>query len=336
MLKQFTFLLIVISFIIPNTSEARHNRGNYFGIDRSDLDNDIVEDFAVPILFGFDALFENYGDPRDGGSRSHEGQDIFAPKGAPIVSPTEAIVTSVGTGDSAGKYVYTANPGGESFRYMHLDEIADLKRGDKLAVGDFIGTVGDTGNAPDGVYHLHFEVRDSDGATDPFPRLTETFTLKEKMSFMDDVIDKYDGDEDDYAEYLVKTFNSDFKAGLRAGYDLPDEIIEALEDIGIVSEAKAEDKLANTLGTIPVALTTELKTGDNNVLVSLLQIYLIYTTEGVARNNLKAAGPTGYYGSITAAAVRAYQADRDVSETGVYDAKTRTEMLDHDVSLNLN
>ena len=105
-----------------------------------------------------------------------------APQGTPVVSPTEAVVTGVGVGASSGKYVYTANPGGESFRYMHLDTMADIERGDKLSVGDFIGTVGDTGNAPDGVYHLHFEVKNlKNEAIDPNERLGGApFTIKNK------------------------------------------------------------------------------------------------------------------------------------------------------------
>lgn len=337
-MKKLLSIALIATFILPTAAEASHRYGSRGGysVDRSSLDNDIVKTFAVPILFGFDKLFENFGDPRDGGARTHEGQDIFAPKGTPIVSPTKAIVISTGTGDSAGKYVYTANPGGETFRYMHLDEVANINRGDKLDVGDLIGTVGDTGNAPDGVYHLHFEVRDSSGATDPYPRLEETFTLKEKMSFMDNVINKYDGDEDEYAAFLVSEFTTEFKAGLKAGYDLPGEIVDALEDIGIVSAAKAEEKLETTLAAIPNALAVELSIGNTGVLVSLLQIYLIYTTEGPERNALKAAGPTGYYGSVTAAAIRAFQADADIPETGVYDSKTRVEMRDADVSLNVN
>ncbi|MEZ4200795.1 MAG: M23 family metallopeptidase [Candidatus Paceibacterota bacterium] len=110
--------------------------------------------------------------------------------GTPIVSPTEAIVVRTGTGPSAGRYVYTANPGGETC-YMHLDSIADIDRGDVLKPGDLVGTV-DTGNAPDGVYHLHFEIRDDDNAH--LIRMNESlipFTLKEKASFLEDILKKW-------------------------------------------------------------------------------------------------------------------------------------------------
>lgn len=333
MYKRVIVLCVVLSFLVPQYSEARHR---YRSIDRDKLDEDVVETFAIPVLFERIELSENFGDPRDGGTRLHEGLDIFARKGTPIVSPTEAIVISTGKGDSAGNYVYTANPGGETFRYMHLDSIADIDPGDELDIGDLIGTVGDTGNAPDGVYHLHLEVRDEDNeATDPFPRLTKVFTNQERMSFVDNILDTVDEDKDDYAAFLVTTFTDDFKAGLRAGYRLPEEIVEALEDIGIVSTVRAEEQLAETLAQIPQALVIELSPGDNSLLVSLLQVYLIYTTEGPAREALKSAGPTGYYGTITANAVSAYQTTHGLTATGMYDADTRSNMTKQDVRLNL-
>src|SRR5690606_7842118 len=54
-----------------------------------DLDNDPVKKMAIPILFGVTVsdLAPNFGDPRDGGGRTHEGLDIMAPEGTPIVSP---------------------------------------------------------------------------------------------------------------------------------------------------------------------------------------------------------------------------------------------------------
>lgn len=90
------------------------------------LDSEPVQDLPIPVLLGVAVsdLYPNFGDPRDGGTRTHEGEDIMAPKDDYIVSPTDAVVTSVGTGESAGNYVYTANPGSETFAYMHLDKFA--------------------------------------------------------------------------------------------------------------------------------------------------------------------------------------------------------------------
>lgn len=150
----------------------------------SKLDDDPVEELPIPVLLGVATrnLSKNFGDARDGGARTHEGLDIMAPMGALVASPTEAVVTRTGEGGSAGIYVYTANPGGETFVYMHLMAIADgVKAGTKLEAGDIIGYVGDTGNAKGGAPHLHFEIRDGREAIDPYPRLAREFTLEERI-----------------------------------------------------------------------------------------------------------------------------------------------------------
>lgn len=332
MCKKTISLVLLAMFFLPSVSLARHT-SNYSRVDTSDLDDDQVEEIPIPVLFGvnYDNLTPDFGDPRGGGTRTHEGQDMLAPQGTPIVSPTEAVVIRTGKGDSAGNYVYTANPGGEVFRYMHLDDIADIDRGDELDVGDFIGTVGDTGNAPDGVYHLHLEIRDEDNqATDPYPRMTDEFTLKEKMSFMRNILQNYSRSaRDDYAEFLVETFPSEFREALNKKYNLPDEIEEALEDAGVHSTADLQEQLNSLIATIPTLLTKELRNGDSGASVTLLQFFLIYASSGQAHDQLVLAGPTGYFGSITEAALLEYQADNELELVGVYDSSTRTEMMEY-------
>ncbi len=314
---------MTLFLIQPFEAMARHN--DYEGVNRSGLDRDIVETMPLPILFGltYGQIRSDFGEPRGDGTRSHEGQDMLAQKGTPLVSPTEAIVIRTGEGDSAGKYVYTANPGGETFRYMHLDTIADLDSGDRLSPGDFIGTVGDTGNAPDGVYHLHFEIRDEDNeATDPYPRLTDTFTLEEKMETLPDIFAKIRNDAD-YAEFLVATFPDDFKRAVREGYDLPRVITTALKETGVVANTDKEQALAVLIATIPSVLTPDIKVGDQGAVVALLQLYVIFTGTGPARDRLAAAGATGYFGPTTAAAVAELQVATDEEPTGVFNTQTK-------------
>ncbi len=326
---------MLLTVALPFQSEARHRVG---GVDISSLDEEIVEDIYIPILFGMsvDDIIPDFGQPRGGGTRSHEGQDMMAPRGTPIVSPTEAIVIATGDGDSSGKYVYTANPGGETFRYMHLDKIANLDRGDKLKAGDYIGTVGDTGNAPDGAYHLHLEIRDEDNEPlDPAERLTKDFTIKQKIGFLADLFVDVRDDED-VAEFLVETFPSEFSKALQEKYDLPDDIDNVLEEMGFKAQLSSLDKLSKLMEVIPVALQSEIKEGDSGTQVQLLQIYLIYTTDSSARDILLQSGPTGFYGSRTSDAVRAYQEEQNIPETGVYDTKTRATMMKHSAVLNIN
>jgi hypothetical protein len=321
---------LLILLVLPNLSEARRD------VDRDDLDDDKETDIPVPVLFfPLEDIVPDFGAPRGGGTRTHEGQDFLAPEGTPIVSPTKAIVIGTGVWRGGGNYVQTANPRGETFRYMHLDYVANLDRGDRLDPGDFIGTVGDTGNAPDGAYHLHFEMLDEDGdPQDPHPRITKEFSLRQQMSFLRDIFREIRND-DEYARFLVDTYPTEFRTAYEEGWNLPREIDEELEDLDIEAELDSEQALRSVLGQIPALVQSGLTTGDNGVLVSLLQLYLIYSSDGPARDRLAAAGPTGYYGSITANAVREFQETKDIPETGVYDSRTRGQMLERVIVLNL-
>jgi murein DD-endopeptidase MepM/ murein hydrolase activator NlpD len=99
-----------------------------------------------------------YGDPRDGGKRKHEGVDIFAPKGTPVVAPTDGVVTSVGNSPLGGKTVWMNDvKRGHAYYFAHLDSQI-VRRGMKIKQGDAIGLVGNTGNAKNTPSHLHFGV----------------------------------------------------------------------------------------------------------------------------------------------------------------------------------
>lgn len=195
-------MLLLSLMLAPAAAYASHDdedsyrsyRGGYTSSMRraiAKLDDDRVDDLPIPV-FGvrLASIYPDFGDPRDGGARSHQGQDILAPLGSFVVSPTEAVVIRTGKGTTEGNYVYTAGPGGETFAYMHLDRVATgVKAGTVLAPGDLIGFVGDTGNAKGGPAHLHFEVRDEDrDHLDPYPRLTGAFTKEETISMLTDII----------------------------------------------------------------------------------------------------------------------------------------------------
>ncbi len=115
--------------------------------------------------------------------RTHEGQDIPAPAGSTVVSPTEAVVIQVGVAAREGIYVVTANPGNETFVYMHLDRAAPgVTAGAELGQSALVGYVGTSGNAAGGPPMLHFEIRDKDGApTDPYPRLAGRLVVKKAL-----------------------------------------------------------------------------------------------------------------------------------------------------------
>lgn len=328
-MNRFLLVLLALGVCLPGTLYADHrsgtNEGQGYSSDQirqwwgdsrrtrdaiNDLDDDRVDEIAIPVLFGItlDGLEDNFGDPRGGGTRLHEGLDMNAPEGAPIVTPTEAVVLRVGEGSSSGKYVYTANPGGETFVYMHLSEIAEgLRSGDELDEGDLIGLVGDTGNAAPGAYHLHFEMRDG-GAQDPLPRITKEYDLEEKIEFLERALGDVD-DREDFVEFIVATYLGELLTAEAAGIDLPRDIKDQLGNLDITGDVEDID--------------TTLRVGSSGDAVVALQRYLIQLNLGSAATRLSAAGATGYYGAITEAAVLEYQDWADLAETGVYDRATR-------------
>lgn len=195
--KRIRFFALFLSLVIVFGPIPVSASGGYITLTRSlqkklnALDDNKVKNIPLPILFGvkLTSLTPNFGDARGGGERSHEGLDIMAAKGLPVVSPTEAVVLRTGTGPSSGKYVTTMNPGDETFIYMHLNEIS-VNEGDVLKVGDLIGFVGNTGNAAGGASHLHFEIRDAKRKpVDPFPRITKELSKEERTRSLTSVIE---------------------------------------------------------------------------------------------------------------------------------------------------
>ena len=104
------------------------------------------------------------------GARRHEGIDIFAPKGTPVVSTTMGLVTRVGTNRLGGQIVGVLGPGFEWHYYAHLSGFAAVREGDLVRPGDLLGYVGDTGNARGTPPHLHYGLYRG-GALNPYPRL---------------------------------------------------------------------------------------------------------------------------------------------------------------------
>jgi murein DD-endopeptidase MepM/ murein hydrolase activator NlpD/SH3-like domain-containing protein len=115
-----------------------------------------------------------WGDPRDGDARKHEGVDVFANRGTPVVAASRGRVRRVGNNRLGGKVVWLANNEyGHSQYYAHLDSQL-VSVGQLVDVGDTIGLVGNSGNAITTAPHLHFGIyRSGRGAVDPFPFLQE-------------------------------------------------------------------------------------------------------------------------------------------------------------------
>lgn len=129
-------------------------------------------DFACPVD-GPVRFVNDWGFPRSGG-RSHEGTDVFAERGTPIVAMADAVVQRVSLADAGlGGRTVTYEVDGHRVYNAHLDTVADgLQVGDPLEAGQKIGTVGTSGNARTTPPHNHVGLYLPDGApVNPYPIL---------------------------------------------------------------------------------------------------------------------------------------------------------------------
>jgi murein DD-endopeptidase MepM/ murein hydrolase activator NlpD len=109
---------------------------------------------------------DSWGDPRSGGRR-HEGVDMEAARGTPVVAVRSGAAEFKRSG-LGGNAVWLVTPAGERFYYAHLDAWEGDSR--EVIAGEIIGYVGQTGNAAGD--HLHFEARLGDTPTNPYPLVT--------------------------------------------------------------------------------------------------------------------------------------------------------------------
>jgi murein DD-endopeptidase MepM/ murein hydrolase activator NlpD len=109
---------------------------------------------------GPNSFIDSWGYPRSGG-RTHEGTDIMAASGTPVVAIADGTITYAGYGDSAGYWLILSGDDGNGYWYMHNDQ--NLVSGGHVQVGQQIATVGNTGNASGGAPHVHFEYHPGGG-----------------------------------------------------------------------------------------------------------------------------------------------------------------------------
>jgi murein DD-endopeptidase MepM/ murein hydrolase activator NlpD len=109
------------------------------------------------------------------GSRRHEGQDVFADAGTPLVAIRDGSIVETGDDGGRGNYVAIWSPVVDrTFVYLHMQEPTPHTVGDWVQGGDRVGAVGCTGSCWGD--HLHLEMRAGRGTTgrplDPLPLLS--------------------------------------------------------------------------------------------------------------------------------------------------------------------
>ena len=109
----------------------------------------------------------------------HKGTDIMAVKLQPVVSPVDGVVIRFLRHHSAGVGIVIGGNDGYEYRLYHLNNDSPgtddgeagpgwrygsgLQPGARVAAGELIGFVGDSGNAEYYIPHVHMEIRRPDG-----------------------------------------------------------------------------------------------------------------------------------------------------------------------------
>ena len=142
-------LLLMVRFTDAPASQAT--------IERVEAATD--EPLIVPVAgIARDALTDTWGQSRADGARAHQGIDIIAPEGTPVLAVAAGTVERLFDSSAGGHTLYIRSTDHRwSYYYAHLAGYADgIAAGRAVRGGETIGYVGDTGNAGTGNFHLHF------------------------------------------------------------------------------------------------------------------------------------------------------------------------------------
>lgn len=133
---------------------------------------------------------DTFGAPRGGGTRTHEGQDLMAPKMTPLVAAADGEVDWLrwSSSGNAGNMLVLTDDDGWEYWYIHINNdtpgtddganrydqaFADgIRDGQRVRAGEVVAYLGDSGNAEGTSPHLHFEMHDPSGRViNPFNSL---------------------------------------------------------------------------------------------------------------------------------------------------------------------
>jgi hypothetical protein len=143
-------------------------------------------------LVGKVQYIDDFGAPR--GNGRHQGNDLISAKRSPAVAAESGKVKYWTTSGAAGCMLYLYGDSGTTYYYIHLNNDLTLrndnrgkcvkgvaytvKNGAKVAAGQQIAYVGDSGDADGGSPHLHFELHPNGGrAVSPYAWLQKAYRL---------------------------------------------------------------------------------------------------------------------------------------------------------------
>jgi hypothetical protein len=139
------------------------------------------QSFPIPIQYNY-TYHNTWGHRRGwGGVRIHEGTDIFAGYGTPVLSTCHGYVELIGWNRFGGWRIGLRDTQGRYHYFAHLSRFRKgLKKGDIVKPGEVIGSVGSSGYGPPGTAgkfppHLHYGLYRFNGQStysfDPYPTL---------------------------------------------------------------------------------------------------------------------------------------------------------------------
>jgi peptidase M23-like protein len=151
-----------------------------------------VPDHIIFPVVGKVQYVDDFGAPR--GSGAHQGNDLMAAKRSPAVAAESGRVKYWTTSGAAGCMLYLYGESGTMYYYIHLNNDLTARNdnrgkcvrgvayavsnGARVAAGQQVGYVGDSGDANGGNPHLHFEVHPAGGrAVSPYPYLQKAYKL---------------------------------------------------------------------------------------------------------------------------------------------------------------
>jgi hypothetical protein len=151
-----------------------------------------VPDHIIFPVVGKVQYIDDFGAPR--GNGAHQGNDLMAAKRSPAVAAESGRVKYWTTSGAAGCMLYLYGESGTMYYYIHLNNDLTARNdnrgkcvkgvayavsnGARVAAGQQVGYVGDSGDANGVSPHLHFEVHPAGGrAVSPYPYLQKAYKL---------------------------------------------------------------------------------------------------------------------------------------------------------------
>lgn len=145
-----------------------------------------IDGFVFPVA-GDTEFIDSWGYPRMTGTASahwHQGADLFAEHGTPLIAAENGVVARVGVGSLGGNKLWVVGDSGNEYYYAHLSAFASgIHDGQRVRAGELVGFVGDTGNARGTSPHLHFEIHPGGiGPVNPYPLLRAAYGNRPKFT----------------------------------------------------------------------------------------------------------------------------------------------------------